>query len=68
MLCWKFLLLVFKYKKHTNYAKKAITLLSQCHCLLSDRQANQLTWSRFVNTRGRRGCNIPCDLHLEHLN
>ena len=68
MLCWKFLLLVFKYKKHTNYAKEAIILLSQCHCLLSDCQANQLTWSRFVNNRGRRGCNISCDLHLEHLN
>lgn len=24
--------------------------------------------SRFVNTKGRCGCNLPCDLHLEHLN
>ena len=24
--------------------------------------------SRFVNTQGRRGCNVPCDLHIEHLN
>ena len=68
MLCWKFLLLVFKAKKHTNYAKEAVILLSQCHCLLSDRLAKQLTWSRFVNTKGRGGCNISCDLHLEHLN
>ena len=24
--------------------------------------------SRFVNTKGREGCKLPCDLHLEHLN
>ena len=21
-----------------------------------------------MNTQGRHGCNIPCDLHMEHLN
>ena len=25
-------------------------------------------WSKFVNTHGKPGKNIPCDLHLEHLN
>ena len=25
-------------------------------------------WSRFVNTSAVRGCNIPLDVHLEHLN
>ena len=68
LLCWKYFLLVFKAKNHTNYAKEAVILLSQNHCLLSDRQASQQSWNRFVNTKGRRGCNIPCDLHLEHLN
>ncbi len=29
---------------------------------------HQLMWSRFVNTVGRPGCNIPADLHMEHLN
>ena len=48
-----------------NYCKEAII---QYHCLLSDCQAAQLMWGRFVNTSGRRGCNISCDLHLEHLN
>lgn len=24
-------------------------------------------WSRTVNTQGCIGCNIPCDLHIEHL-
>ena len=23
---------------------------------------------RFINTHGRQGCNVPCDLHMEHLN
>ena len=30
--------------------------------------AKQLLYSRFVNTRGQRGKNIPADLHNEHLN
>ena len=32
------------------------------------RFAEQLKWSRCVNTRGVIGGNIPADLHLEHLN
>ena len=28
----------------------------------------QLKWSRTVNTHDRPGMNIPCDLHMEHLN
>ena len=35
---------------------------------LSPRQSTQLNWRRFVNTKGCTGCNIPCDLHMEHLN
>ena len=35
---------------------------------MSPRQAAQLQWSRFINTRGRQGTNKPADLHLEHLN
>ena len=65
---WKLLLVVFKAKHHTNYAKEAIILLSQYHCRLSERKAAQLKWSRFVNTKGIAGGNISCDLHLEHLN
>lgn len=40
----------------------------QYHHLLTERQRAQLVWSRFVNTHGRPGCNIPADLHMEHLN
>ena len=36
--------------------------------LFSKRKANQLMWDRFVNTKGLVGCNIPTDLHMEHLN
>ena len=36
--------------------------------LFSPRQAAEIKWSRIVNTQGRPGCNIPVDLHLEHLN
>ena len=65
---WKLFLIVFKAQHHTNYCKEAIVLLSQYHCLLSKRKAAQLKWCRFVNTKGRKGCNVSCDLHLEHLN
>ena len=40
----------------------------QFHFLLPKRLAEQLKWSRCVNTRGVIGGNIPADLHLEHLN
>ena len=51
-----------------NHAKEIVILLTQYHCLLSPRQVAQLKWSRCINTRGLPGCNVPCDLHLEHLN
>jgi len=65
---WKLLLIIFKVKGQRNYCKEAIVLLSHYHCLLSQRKAAQLKWSRFVNTIGRQGKNVSCDLHLEHLN
>ena len=64
---WKFLLLIFKATNCQNYSKEAVILLMQ-EKRLSPRQSTQLKWSRFVNTKGRTGCNIPCDLHMEHLN
>ena len=68
-LCyWKFLLVLFKTSKNYNYAKEAISLPFSQKYLLSERKAAQLLCSRTVNTRGRAGCNIPMDLHLEHLN
>ena len=33
-----------------------------------DRLKAQLLWSHCINTHGSPGPNIPCDLHMEHLN
>ena len=51
-----------------NYCKEVVILLTQYHCLFSEQQAAQLKSPRCVNTKGFKGCNVPCDLHLEHLN
>ena len=65
---WKFLLVLFKSTNHPNYAKEAVNLLLQYYYKLSERQKAQLLWSRCINTKGQPGCNVPCDLHMEHLN
>ena len=43
-------------------------LLCQHDYLLPPQQAKWLLYSRFVNTRGIQGRNIPADLHNEQLN
>lgn len=68
LLHWKLLLVVFKSANRPNYGKEAVKLLIQQKHILSERKCMELMWSRTVNTRGRIGCNIPCDLHMEHLN
>lgn len=68
MTYYKFILNVFKAGCCFNYCKEVVILLTRYHCLLSERQAAQLKWSRCINTKGFRGCNVLCDLHLEHLN
>lgn len=65
-LSWKMMLPVFKVTNHRNYAKECILLLWQA-ATFSDRMKSQLLWSRCVNTKGKQGANIPCDLHMEHL-
>lgn len=66
--CWQYLLPVFHNSGRRNYSNEALHLLCQYHHELSPQQAEQLLYSRFVNTRGVRGRNIPLDLHQEHLN
>ena len=68
LIYWKFLLAIFEVDKRQNNCKEAINLFMQFHFLLPKRLAEQLKWSRYVNTRGVIGGNIPTDLHLEHLN
>ena len=66
--CWRYLLPMLIGSGRKNYAIEAFQLLMQHDYYLSPREAAELVWSRFVNTRGHQGCNIPTDLHLEHLN
>ena len=62
--CWRYFFLIFRASHRTNYTIEAFTLLVQEKYLLSPRMAQQLIWSRTVNTRRRAGKIIPCDLHL----
>ena len=66
--CWRYILPLFIASHRTNYSIEAFNILYQYHFMLSPRQAEQLIWSRFINTQGRPGRNVPCDLHIEHLN
>ena len=66
--CWKYFLLHFKVSHRTNYAVEAFVLLAHQKFFLSPRMAMQLTWNRTVNIHGSHGKNVPCDLHMEHLN
>ena len=66
--CWRYLLPVFLNSGCKNYTIEAFQFLYQYQYGLTPRQAQQLIWSRFVNTQGVQGKNIPLDLHLDHLN
>lgn len=66
--CWRYLLPIFHHSGRRNYCLEAFKLLHQYQYALPPRQAEQLIWSRFVNTRGVQGRNIPMDFHQEHLN
>ena len=66
--CWNYLMILFKGTGRTNYALEAFITLANCKWILPDRQMMQVKYSRFINTRGLPGCNIPCDLYMEHLN
>ena len=66
--CWRYLLPMFISSGRTNYAIESFQLIMQHDYYLSEREAAELLWSRFINVHGKPGCNIPNDLHLEHLN
>jgi len=65
---YRYLLPIFINSNRVNYSNEAFKLLCQYHHDLPPLQAEQLMWCCFVNTSGVRRCNIPLDLHLEHLN
>ena len=66
--CWQYLLPIFHNSGRRNYANEAFLFLCQYYYDLPQQQAEQMLYSRFVNTKGVRGRNIPLDLYQEHLN
>uniref|UniRef100_A0A1X7VWE6 DUF6589 domain-containing protein n=1 Tax=Amphimedon queenslandica TaxID=400682 RepID=A0A1X7VWE6_AMPQE len=68
MARWKFLMVIFRKTGHRNYAKEAVSLLLEYHFTALERKAAQVGDSRFITTKGREGCNMACDLFIEHLN
>ena len=65
---WKYLMVIFRETNHRNYAKEAALLLISYNFTSSETTAAQLLTICFVNTKGCEDCNMPCNLHLEHLN
>ena len=66
--CWKYLLPIFKSSGRKNYSIEVLQMLNQVEFVLTPRESSELLWNRFVNIHGTEGKNIPCDLHMEHLN
>ena len=66
--CWRYLLPIFVSSGRKNYSIEALNVLYQYQYKFNPRQSARLIWNRFINVHGLRGRNIPCDLHLEHLN
>ena len=66
--CWKLFLPHFRSSGSHKYALEALRLQLQTTVSLSPNLLHQVTWHRFVNTKGRMGQNIPCDLYNEHVN
>ena len=64
---WKYLLLIYREAGRTKYALEALNLHLQVYGL-SPRLSFELKWTRFVNSKGGKGKNVPADLHMEHLN
>ena len=57
--CYRYLLPIFFGTGKTNYSCEVLNMLHH-ELTLPPRLANQLLWSRFVNTHGAPGRNIPC--------
>ena len=66
--CWRLFLPHFLTTNRRKYALEALRLQIQVQAVLSPHLAHHIKWDRFINTRGGKGRNIPCDLHNEHVN
>ena len=62
------MLLYFFQGKRTKYTLESIHFTAAINASVSPCLREELLWSRFVNTRGGSGNNIPTDLYMEHLN
>ena len=51
-----------------NLSASHQTIIRLINKLGENFDAHELIWSRFINTHGHPGRNIPNDLHCEHLN
>ncbi|PFX13265.1 hypothetical protein AWC38_SpisGene22668 [Stylophora pistillata] len=67
LLCWKYMLLLFKAHGHTKYSLAALQLLANTKAMLSPEKAHSLIWNRTVNNKGSAGINISLDLRMEHI-
>ena len=70
MRCWKLMMTYFFSSGHRKYALEAFNLQAAINATQHEfpRLAQDLIQSRFINTHGGAGRNIPTDLFMEHLN
>lgn len=61
--CWKFMLLYFFFSGHKKYALEALKLQAALIATVNDRLSQEILHSRFINTQGGEGNNIPTDLY-----
>ena len=64
-----FLLHFYKWGR-TKYTLKSLLLytVSAMHTPIHACTSTSIQWGRFINTKGKIGKKIPCDLQNEHVN
>ena len=68
MMLVKYMMLYFKALGKKKYAYQCLRLLAQVNCFLTPREAANIVWNRFSNTRGKRDSNVELDRECEHSN
>ena len=64
----KYMMLYFKALGKVKYAYQCLRLLAQVNCFLTPREAANVVWNRFSNTRGTAESNVELDRECEHSN
>ena len=65
---YKVVFLLYRLHGRTKYAYYTFQLLCQVYYLLPQKLSFDLTWNRFVNTRGETSSNKEMDRTVEHWN